>query len=196
MQAQLYGMKTQQGVLFRGLLVIKKKIGVNVSFFFQDRLQRLSRFGSGDITCRFPYGMVPTALLLCWKQYSCCCCCCCCRMTIFTKRTGGKAYRPTHVRPPEVVGPIREIKTRECAKAMQRSQSGPGAAAWLRTRPVDTQRVIPAQEFLWDRGALGGDVPRLWCNGRQHATCTFVPSRRRAGKPTPAVRWSTQPPAS
>ena len=38
-----------------------------------------------------------------------------------------------------------------------------------------------------DRGALGGDVSRLWCSGRQHPTCTFVPPSRRAGKPTPAV---------
>ena len=36
-----------------------------------------------------------------------------------------------------------------------------------------------------DRGALGGDVSYLWCSGRQHATCTFVPPCRRAGKPTP-----------
>ncbi|CAN0590218.1 unnamed protein product, partial [Laminaria digitata] len=35
------------------------------------------------------------------------------------------------------------------AKARQRSQSGPGAAAWLRARPVDASRVIPAQEFLY-----------------------------------------------
>ena len=31
-QAQLYGMQTQQGVLFRDILVVKKKMRVNVSF--------------------------------------------------------------------------------------------------------------------------------------------------------------------
>ena len=36
---------------------------------------------------------------------------------------------PTHARPPEVVGPFGENETRECAKARQRSQSRPGAAA-------------------------------------------------------------------
>ena len=30
-QAQLYGMRAQQGVLFRGLLVVENNIGVNVS---------------------------------------------------------------------------------------------------------------------------------------------------------------------
>ena len=54
----------------------------------------------------------------------------------------------THDRPPEWIGPFGESGTREYAKARQRSQSGPGAAAWLRARPVDAQRVIPAQEFL------------------------------------------------
>ena len=56
---------------------------------------------------------------------------------------------PTHEGPPEGIGPFGESETRECAKARQRSQSGPGAAAWLRARPVDAQRVIPAQEFLY-----------------------------------------------
>ena len=56
---------------------------------------------------------------------------------------------PSHARAPEEVGPFGERETRECAKARQRSQSGPGAAAWLRARPVDVQRVIPAQEFLY-----------------------------------------------
>ena len=56
---------------------------------------------------------------------------------------------PTHARPPEEVGPFEEIEPRECAKARQRSQSGPGATAWLRARPVDAQCVIPAQGFLY-----------------------------------------------
>ena len=44
------------------------------------------------------------------------------------------------------------------------------------------------------RGTLGGDVLRLWCSGRQHATCTFAPPHRRAGKSTPAVGPSDFPP--
>ena len=56
---------------------------------------------------------------------------------------------PTHARPPEEICPFGESETRECAKARQRSQSGPGAAACLRARPVDAPRVIPAQEFLY-----------------------------------------------
>ena len=51
---------------------------------------------------------------------------------------------PTHARPLEEVGPFGESETRECAKARQRSQSRPGDASWLRARPVDAQRVIPA----------------------------------------------------
>ena len=39
-----------------------------------------------------------------------------------------------------------------------------------------------------DRGALSGDVSRLWCSGRRHAICSCVSQGRRAGKPTPAVR--------
>ena len=38
-----------------------------------------------------------------------------------------------------------------------------------------------------NREALGGDAPLLWCSGRQYATCTSVPPRRRAAKPTPAA---------
>ena len=57
---------------------------------------------------------------------------------------------PTHARRPEEVCPFGESeKPHECAKARQRGQSGTRAAAWLRARPVDTQRVIPAQEFLY-----------------------------------------------
>ena len=54
---------------------------------------------------------------------------------------------PTHARLPEEVGPFEESETRECAKARQRSPSGP-AAEWLRACPVVAQRVIPAQTFL------------------------------------------------
>ena len=56
---------------------------------------------------------------------------------------------PPHARPPAEVGPFGESETREFAKARQRSQSGPGVAAWLRARAVDVQRVIPAQELLY-----------------------------------------------
>ena len=67
---------------------------------------------------------------------------------------------PTDAHPQEEVDPFGESETRECAKARQRSQSGPGAAAWLRARPVDVQRVIPTQEFLhaWRR-LLGIEEP-------------------------------------
>ena len=51
---------------------------------------------------------------------------------------------PIYARPPEEVGPFGESETRECAKIGQRSQSGPGAAAWLRAGPVDASRIIPA----------------------------------------------------
>ena len=47
LQAQLNGMKTQQGVLFCDQLVVKKKVGVNVNFL--PRLERIQKFGSGDM---------------------------------------------------------------------------------------------------------------------------------------------------
>ena len=52
-----------------------------------------------------------------------------------------------------------------------------------------TSRGVPVRRAATsgDRGALGGDVPRLWCSGRQHAACAFVPPCRRTGKPLPAV---------
>ena len=50
-----------------------------------------------------------------------------------------------HARPPS---PFGETYTHECAKARQRTQSGPRAAVWLRARPVDASRVIPAHDFL------------------------------------------------
>ena len=55
---------------------------------------------------------------------------------------------PIHARPPEEVGPFGASETRECAKAGQPRQSGPGAAAWLMARPADASHVIPAQELL------------------------------------------------
>ena len=41
-----------------------------------------------------------------------------------------------------------EKKTRDLAKARQRSQSGSGATAFLRARPVDSASTIPASEFV------------------------------------------------
>lgn len=56
---------------------------------------------------------------------------------------------PIRAQPLGESGPFGETETRDCAKARQRSQCGPGAAAWLRARPVDASRVVPAQEFLY-----------------------------------------------
>ena len=67
------------------------------------------------------------------------------------------------------------------------SQSVPGTTVFLRARPADSSRVIPASDFTpaggqylgwgscWRRG-----VP-LGCNGCKHATCTIIPSIGRAG---------------
>ena len=41
-----------------------------------------------------------------------------------------------------------EKKTRDLAKARQRSQSGSGATAFLRARPVNPAKTIPASEFV------------------------------------------------
>ena len=40
-----------------------------------------------------------------------------------------------------------EKETRDLARARQRSQSGSGATAFLRVRPVDSARTIPASQF-------------------------------------------------
>ena len=56
---------------------------------------------------------------------------------------------PIHARPPGDVGPFGESETRGWAKARQLSQSGTGVAAWIRALPVDAQRAMPAQEFLY-----------------------------------------------
>ena len=100
---------------------------------------------------------------------------------------------PVHARTPEEIDPFGESETHECAKARQRSHSGPGAAAWLRMRPADTSRVIPAQEVLYARRRYLGIEYRLAAtcpacgSRRQHTICAFVSPCRRAGKPTPAV---------
>ena len=51
MQAQLNGMQTQQSVFFRDILVAKNLLG-SMQAFYQDGLQRLYRFGSGDAVFR------------------------------------------------------------------------------------------------------------------------------------------------
>lgn len=98
-------------------------------------------------------------------------------------------------RPPEGDRPFGESETREYAKPSQRGQSGPGAAAWLRAKTVEALRLIPPGWVVPVRraaksnngGAVIGNVARLWCSGRQHATCVFVSPRRREGKATPDV---------
>ena len=57
---------------------------------------------------------------------------------------------PIHAHPPEEVGRFMD-DARECAKGRQRSQSGPEAAAWLRARPKEATRIIPAQGLLHQR---------------------------------------------
>ena len=68
-----------------------------------------------------------------------------------------------------------EKETRDLAKVRQRSQSGSGATAFLRARPIDSARTIPASEFVTagkrvrdcgkeisgDRGIPGCEVPML-----------------------------------
>ena len=72
------------------------------------------------------------------------------------------------------------VRTRSCRVVT--SEAG-GCSTRHTSRGVSVRRAATSG----DRRALGGDVPRLWCSGRQHATCTFVSPRRREGKPTPAV---------
>ena len=49
LHAQLNGMQTEQGLLFRDVLVRGKKRLESMWAFFQDRLQRIHKFGSGDM---------------------------------------------------------------------------------------------------------------------------------------------------
>ena len=59
----------------------------------------------------------------------------------------------THALPPEEDGPFRESKTPDCAKVIYHGQLGPGAAAWIRARPMDTSRVIvlrSSRTHSWD----------------------------------------------
>ena len=49
-QAHLHGMQTQQGVLFRDLLVVNFfLVSIEAFFLYTSRLRRLNKFGSGDI---------------------------------------------------------------------------------------------------------------------------------------------------
>ena len=38
-----------------------------------------------------------------------------------------------------------------------------------------------------NQGTLSGDVPRLWCSGRQHATCALVLTRKHVNQHQPLV---------
>ena len=94
--------------------------------------------------------------------------------------------------PPRGTGdPHGEKETRGFAKARQ-SQSGPGATAFLRTRPVDSSRVIPASEFVSaGRRFLGRKeflATRCPCCGVTDANTRHarLSSIGRAGQPAPA----------
>ena len=86
-----------------------------------------------------------------------------------------------HARPLEEDDPFGETDTCKCAEAKQRSQLGPGAAAWLRARLVDPSRVIPAYAFLYaGRRYLGikerlaatcPDCGAAYSNARQANLC-------------------------
>ena len=103
---------------------------------------------------------------------------------------------PIHTRPPVEVGPFGESEIRECAKARQRSQSGPVAASWLRARLVDAQRVIPAQELPYaGRRHLGiEEHSTVTCSACGAAGTSIRHARlcHRAGahRETNASRWS------
>ena len=72
------------------------------------------------------------------------------------------------------------VRTRGCRV----DKNEAGGCVTRRTSPgVPIRRVATSG----DRRALSGDVSRLWCSGRQHATCAFVSPCRHASNPTPAV---------
>ena len=62
-----------------------------------------------------------------------------------------------------------------------------GEAGGRSTRHTSPGLPVCRAATSGDRGALGGDVCRLWCSGHQHAAYTLVPPCRCAGKPTSAV---------
>ena len=96
--------------------------------------------------------------------------------------------------PPRGTGDPYGKETRGFAKARQTSQSGSGATAFLRARPVDPSRAIPASEFVSagrrflgpDGGVPGDEVPPLSCDGRKHVACATVLSIGFAGQLAPA----------
>ena len=69
--------------------------------------------------------------------------------------------------------PHREEETRGCAKGRQRSQSGPGATAFFRARPVESSRVNRATGFVSaGRRILGREefqATRCPCSGATDA---------------------------
>ena len=79
-QAQLYGMQTQQGVPFRDLLALKIYILGSKQAYFQVGPQRRNRFGSGDLPFSVRRGSYPSIILE--AVYSCC------RKTTCTKNRG------------------------------------------------------------------------------------------------------------
>lgn len=88
-----------------------------------------------------------------------------------------------------------ESETREGAKARQRGQSGPGVAAWLRARTVDTSRVITAPvrraaTSIWgSRTTWRRRVPSVFAAdaNTRHARLCHRASPRRSKPTTPAV---------
>ena len=94
---------------------------------------------------------------------------------------GGLPFRgerkTPRMRKGQATGPVRNTSCRVVT-----SEAG-GHSARHTSPGVPVRRLATSG----DRGALGGDVPRQWCSGRQHATCTFVPPCRLAGNPIPVV---------
>ena len=96
--------------------------------------------------------------------------------------------------PPRGTGdPNGEKEMRGFAKARQRSQSGPGATAFLRadpsTRPGSCQRrsLCPRDGVVsGDGGVPGDEVPLLRCDGRKRPACAIMSSIGSAGQPAPA----------
>ena len=79
------------------------------------------------------------------------------------------------------------------AKAQRRSQLGPGATAFLRARPVDSARIIPASGFVTTgRGflrieeVLSARCPSCGALEAKYAACTIMSSIGHAGEPAPA----------
>ena len=78
-----------------------------------------------------------------------------------------------------------EEKTRDLAKARQRSQSGSGSTAFLRARPVDSAKTIPASEFVtaWNRflGMVEFLAARCPCCGEAGANTRHARLCHRSG---------------